>query len=178
MGAPPLQERFVWESILKGKALVVRMKGRVSEDTNLTQVLNDLMIAGSSAEIIYFDTRGIQQMNSPGVRDWLLFMEKLQLRYSVRFLSIGESLIEQAAITPTVLGKQGTPVDSFDAPYFCPTCNTRKVLFLKTANVLADAPDGSIGAPPVSCEKCGQPLQFDAFEEDFFSFLRHAAYVR
>jgi hypothetical protein len=171
--------KLSWDSAIKGKALVVRMAGKITEDTHLNQVLIDLMIAGDNKfDSIYFDLRGVQQINSPGVRDWLLFMERVQAKYMIRFLSIGECFVEQASMIPTLLGKAGTPVDTFDAPYLCERCNTKQVILMKTKDVLDASGSGEITAPAAKCQKCGQPLEFDAYEDEFFQFIRHAAYVR
>lgn len=155
-----------------GNSLTLRPIGWINEDVNFASILKLLSEFGQEVRALCFDLGRVTQINSCGIREWLLFMERVQNRIPCSFLLVNEVFIEQANIVPNLLGKTGTPVFAFHAPYFCAKCNTRITVELKS-NAL-DIESGSFTAPPFKCQKCSSALEFDAIEEEYFAFLRHS----
>jgi anti-anti-sigma regulatory factor len=152
------------------EGLIFRPVGEITEDTNFGQILQTLQNHLSNAKQLYFDLSSVSRINSCGVREWILFLERIQNRIPTAFTMVNEFFVDQASVVPTLLGKRGTPVLQFHAPYRCTSCNRRVPRILKSHEVPIEEPK----APGSRCEKCGSALEFDAIEEEYFAFLRHA----
>ncbi len=164
---------FKTEATLVNEGLILTLAGKISEDVNFTELLAKTITAlGASQGGIYFDLSQLTDINSCGVRNWLIFLERLQNQSAIEFISVNETFIEQANIVPTLLGKKGTVVREFHAPYLCQKCNKRTSKKLSPADV--KVADGTCVFPQFKCLQCNQPLQFDAIEDEYLAFLNHA----
>ena len=159
------------EMEVEGSTVTVRPVGTIDEDVNFSVVLNLINEFGPGMQLLQFDLGRVTRLNSCGVREWLLFMEKLGTRVKVAFLSVGERFIEQANMIPNTFGRKGTPVLSFYAPYFCPQCKTESMAILKPSDV-KHAGDGSYIPPVVSCRQCNSMMDFDSIISEYFGFLQ------
>ena len=160
------------QALIFAEKLDVTFSGAITEDVNLADVFKELSEFGGTVSTICLNVSGVNRINSCGVREWLLFMERLQAKYALEFSFANETLIEQAAITPNILGKDGTPVRRFDAPFFCAKCNQRRMIKFESSSVqfLGDQPSLP---QPQTCEKCKGNLEFDAIEDEYLSFIKH-----
>lgn len=152
--------------------VLVRLSGAVNEDVEFSVVFDLLGNLGPSVQVILFDLGRLDSMNSCGIRAWILFIEKIQLKYSSGFLLANEVFIEQASIAPNMLGKPGTPVHSFEVPYYCEKCDERFLKIIKFEDVKVD--DNGFVCPQALCQICKSELKFDALEEEFLNFINHA----
>lgn len=148
------------------------ISGDVNEGLDFQKVQTNLESLGRTLQGLDFNVRGVEQINSIGVRAWLLFIESSQKKYPCTFVEVGESFIEQASIVPTLLGAQGTPVLAFEAPYFCPACKLRQLKLLQASEVRVDKDE--FHYPDHRCEKCNGSTDFDALEDEYFNFLRRS----
>lgn len=153
-----------------GVSVIVRPVGTIDEDVNFSVVLDSLSRLGSALKLIQFDMSMITQMNSCGVREWLLFMERLPQNVRVVFLNANEIFIEQANMISNVLGKKGTQLVEFQAPYHCSQCNADYVMLIKPSQVKFE--DGIPQPPAFKCAKCSTALNFDSIEEEYFGFIK------
>src|SRR3954470_11421077 len=132
-----------------GTDLVMRPQGEINEDLNFGGIMKTLKELLANTKGLVFDMRQVQKINSCGVREWLMFMQNVQAVIPCRFLAVNETFIEQASIVPTLLGRKGTQIEAFEAPYFCSNCNERSLTLLKTASLKLDS--GTFTAPAVNC---------------------------
>ena len=151
--------------------LTLRISGVVNEDVNFGVVLDQLGANYSAIPNALIDVQNIQSLNSVGVRGWLLFLERLQQSKTCRFIGLSEAFVEQSNLVANMLGRKGTPVETFVIPYYCEKCNDRFALQFQTKDLPADLE--TFTPAPVKCTKCGSSMEFDSLPEEYFSFLRH-----
>ena len=61
--------------------------------------------------------------------------------------------------------RKGAVISSFYAPYFCEKCNKEQKIHLKTEQIKNKK------APKMECPNCGDNMDFDAIEAQYFNFL-------
>lgn len=155
--------------------VLLKLTGQIDEDVNFGAILGEVHEMASMGAPegglprVFFDLQKVERINSCGVREWLLFLEKLQLKFKVEFRVASEAFIEQANIVPGILGPNGTPVHQIEIPYFCASCDERTRQLVPVASVKRT--DG-FTAPESKCAKCGSAQELDALEEEYFSFLK------
>jgi hypothetical protein len=119
---------------------------------------------------ILVDASGVERINSPGVRMWIAWMEQLSdNRTDVILLNCSPAIVGQLNLSEKFA--HHTYVLSYNAPYFCETCDQELLVPLTvsdTNNLERSA------APPKTCEVCKSNLAFDDIEESFFAFARRA----
>jgi hypothetical protein len=116
------------------------------------------------------DLSAVVRINSQGLLGWHQFIDSAEKTMRVRFVAVSEAVTEQAAILPSVFGKAGTPIDTFETPYLCVPCNKRHTKFLKKSELVRAGDD--FKAPPLNCPDCSTEMEFDALEPDYFDFLK------
>lgn len=163
-------EKLKIEAWVESDTTTFRLQGALDEDTNFSVVLEFLKSLQHIPEQIRFELGKVRAMNSCGVREWLLFMERLGPTTRLSFASLSEALVEQANIISGLLGRGHTTIESFQAPFHCPQCSKGYWMLLKPAQV-GFGPAGP-ELPAVSCPRCGTKLQFDSLEQEYFEFLR------
>lgn len=159
-----------------GTALM-RPVGFINEDVNFGAIIQEvvelLRLApdADGKNCVNFDLSGVDRINSCGVREWLLFLQKLQTSMRIRFGHVNELFVEQANMIPDILGAKGTGVDCVEVPYYCEACDCRVSRYLPIDEIRSVRESG---VPPVPCEKCGGQTELDALEDEYFRFLsRH-----
>lgn len=153
-----------------GKTATFRPIGTVDEDINFSVVLTSLEQLGPDNYEFRFDLGRIDRINSCGVREWLLLMERLPATTRYTFANVNELMIEQANMISGILGRKGTPVTTFQAPYRCDHCKTDVPVMLEPKHIKVE--DDSPVAPPVNCPTCAKPLTFDWLEDEYFAFIK------
>lgn len=148
----------------------IRFVGSIDEDTNLDEVLRSLPHV-SPSQLLDLDLADLERINSIGVREWILFLEKLSQLSPFQFSQVSQAFIEIANSVPTILGKKGTPVLRFAAPYHCPKCSRDEVRVFTKAQIKKTGTTYQF--PTELCTQCKQPLDFDALEEEYFHFLNY-----
>lgn len=156
---------------IAGKMATFRPVGVVDEECNFSVVLTKIEQMGPANFEFRFDLGHIQRINSIGIKEWLLLMERMPpvARYS--FVNVSELMVEQANMISGIFGRPGTPVHNFQAPYHCDTCNKDLVIMLEPKQVTYV--DGSPVAPRMTCPTCAAPLTFDWLEDEYFAFVKN-----
>jgi hypothetical protein len=158
---------------VEGRILQLRPVGAIDEDINFSVVLELIGELGKTIQTVHFELGQIKSLNSCGVREWLLFIERLPGRLDTAFVDVNELFLEQANLISNLFGRKAGPVHSFQAPYHCDSCGEDVMLLLKPSHVKFE---GELAqAPAAQCPKCGNALVFDSLEEEYFSFIRRAA---
>ena len=150
--------------------LEIRVKGTIDEDANFSNLLKKISSAQPAPPSLRFDLSSIQRINSCGVREWILFMERLGPSFELRYHSINELFAEQASIVSGMFGKGKIIIESFQTPYICNECDRPSLKVLTPKDVISSS--GQIEAPSFNCETCQSPLEFDWIADEYFSFLR------
>lgn len=153
----------------EGDAITFRPSGTLDEDVNFSIVLESINKMSAVLKSIRFDLGHVRRMNSCGVREWILLMERMPAAFPLTFLNVNELMVEQATMLPGIFGKRGAQVLSFHVPYHCASCNSDVSVVIEPKDVRRD--DGSPHAPEKKCSKCGGNLDFDGIEEEYFDFL-------
>lgn len=146
----------------RGNLVLVRLDGVINEDNRLQE-----RMAPVGGRKILVHMGKVERINSCGVRDWVLFLQGLEAQgNSVHLIQCSPVVISQVNMVRNFCGARGHVV-SFQAPYFCETCDREhRETFLTSA--LGPTPS----APIALCENCGEPMQFDDLEESYFAFLK------
>jgi len=151
-------------------SITLRPVGLINEDVNFGTVLEFIETLQVKPEKILFDMGGISRINSCGVREWLLFLQRMQSKFRCSFGRANEAFIECASSIPTVFGSPGLPIDEIEAPFFCSKCSKRTLVSLKPTVIFKA---GTLSLPPQKCAQCAGPLEFDGLEDEYFNFLKH-----
>lgn len=152
--------------------LHVAFHGPFNEDAifdEITEIANTPEI-GLNQMVI--DLGGVTHMNSCGIRKWILFLERIQTKTNLVFSLINEVVIEQACITMNILGKPGTPIQSFVVPYYCQHCKASENKVLRRSDVQKTG--HGVKPPTYRCHRCSSALEIDAIEKEYFNFLNHS----
>ena len=141
-----------------GNARVI-LAGELTENSNLGKLLEKLN--GTPA---IFDLAGVARINSPGVREWINFVNALDVkkqRFSLERCSV--PFVNQLNIISNFKGSG--EVKSIFAPYFCSSCNHEETrLILKSASSAKEL------ETPMKCPKCGEQMEFDDLPDAFLAF--------
>jgi hypothetical protein len=163
-------DRYRVEAEPAGNSLTLKAFGRIDEDFRFQEIESHLAsLRGSIAQVV-FDLGQITDINSVGVRAWLLFVQKLPAVAAVKFAHLSETFLEQANIVTNMLGHPAYPVQAVDVPYFCASCRTRSTRTCAVAEI--QPKNGSYEAPAHRCPKCGKPTQLDAHPDEYFALLK------
>jgi anti-anti-sigma regulatory factor len=148
-------------------------EGMVDEDSALENYFDDLdgiRRDGIVFKSIAFDLSKITHMNSCGIREWVMFMERVQaLNVPYFVVNMNELFVEQLSMISNLLGKAKVPILAFEIPYYCAKCDVKETKTFKTTDVTFT--NGEYQAPAATCEKCSGPLDLDAIAEEYFVFI-------
>ena len=155
---------------------IFRPVGIIDEDTNFSIALEQISTLAPKPQALHIDLSKVRRINSCGVREWILFMERLMTLTRCAFVQVNELMIEQANMVPSILGQKGTPVLSFYAPYHCTHCNKDVPVLLDPSQVEFRKQGTAGGTPSIphpDCPDCKKPMDFDWLAEEYFGFVKH-----
>ncbi len=142
---------------------VVTLAGVIDEAADLTP------LAVLGARPLEVDQRGIQRINSSGVRTWIDFVRALPAATPLRFVRCPPAILDQCNMVIGFLGHGR--LESFYAPLLCRECDEQVEQLYTTAAVKA----GAGALPPTPCPRCRRPMAIDDLEEQYLSFVRDCA---
>ena len=150
--------------------VTLRLSGVIDEDTNLSTVLDNVRRMIDSLSEIHFDLAGVTRINSCGVREWLLLMERLPLKLQKVFLSVSEFFVEQTNMVPNMLGGKSSKILAFEAPYHCTACKEDFQVVLAPSQVTFR---GESPVPPkIMCQRCGGTMDFAWLPDEYLAFVK------
>lgn len=153
-----------------GNKVVVKFRGLINEDTNFGILLDTL--SQTNATQVEIDLGGVTRMNSCGVREWILFVERLQCLKSISYQRLNEIFVDQANMIPNILGKKGTQVYSVEAPFYCDACEFSTIQLIRLEEIYST--DGGLDLKEFKCPHCHRKMEVDAILSEYFGFLRYA----
>jgi anti-anti-sigma regulatory factor/DNA-directed RNA polymerase subunit RPC12/RpoP len=138
--------------------LRVELIGSIDEDSDFRELI------GLEQKTISFDFDKVTMINSCGIREWIKFLESIPEKDFIIYKNCPQIIIEQINMVHGFFRK-GAAIESFYAPYYCEKCGKEAKVHLKSEQVK------NRKAPEVKCSQCGENMDFDAIESQYFSFL-------
>ena len=159
------------EMEMENGVVVIRPIGVIDEDVNFSVIVDHFKGMQASERSLRLDLAYVSRMNSCGVREWILFLDKIApVISSLVFTRVCEPMVEQANMTSGIFGKTRGAVQSFQAPYHCDSCGRDVMEIIKPSQVTFQ---GEEPIPPeVHCEKCSRPMTFAWIAKEYFSFVK------
>ena len=141
--------------------LYVELIGAIDEDSDFKE------LSGLEQNNIVFDFDKVSMINSCGIREWIKFLETIPEKINIVYRNCPQIIIEQINMVHGFFRK-GASIESFYAPYYCEKCGKENKMHLKSDQVK------NRKAPKLECPTCGEDMDFDAIEAQYFSFLGKA----
>jgi anti-anti-sigma regulatory factor len=138
--------------------LNVELIGAIDEDSDFKE------LTGLEQKTISFDFDKVSMINSCGIREWIKFIEVFPEKNNIIYRNCPQIIIEQINMVHGFFRK-GASIESFYAPYYCEKCGKENKIHIKAEQVK------NRKAPKMDCEVCGEEMDFDAIEAQYFSFL-------
>jgi hypothetical protein len=133
--------------------LLVTVSGVVSEASQFA-------VPDPRGRRVVIDARGVERMNSLGVRNWIDFIERLEMQSpDVVIRRLPPVMVWQAGMITTFIGR--SRVESFLSPWFCPRCEAT----LEQLHGYYDEVPYSI-----ACPQCRSPMELDSDRDAYLSF--------
>ena len=154
-----MTEALKIETLEENDMLIIQMSGVIDEEFQSLE-LDD------SFETYIFDFQEVVLINSCGVREWILFIEKITKKIIYR--NCPQIIIHQINMVKGFL-TDNCEIESFYAPYYCEECDLEIEKFLKPSDITDQK------APNYNCDSCSEEeteLEFDAIESQYFNFIK------
>jgi len=152
-------EKFKFESHVRGDKTVIDLKGIIDEDSHFDSIRK---LGGP----FIFNFRQLTSINSCGIRSWVNFLKELG-RAQVFYEECPPLVVRQMNMVPSFLGT--AQVLSVFLPYVCDNCEAEKMLLANTENLN----DPSSVKESIPCDSCNKgEMEFDGQPKQYFSFKR------
>lgn len=150
--------KWTVEQLPDAKRLVV-LSGAITEDADLRA-----LAALDGPGEIAFDLAAVDQINSCGVREWILFVRRLaDAERSFELHRCSPAIVRQLNTIANFRG--GGQVRSVMLPYYCATCRN------ESHRPLDLAPGAPRDFPEeLPCPTCGGTMEFDDMPATYVSF--------
>ena len=143
--------------------LVIRIAGTVDETFP-----TDDFVAGATG-VMVVDLGGVERITSFGIRSWEGALKRLQVDY-LCFTNCPPSIVAQLNMVSGFAGKG--EVVSFQAPYFCASCDQMTMSLFDLRRADHQRAIGRMELPEVACDTCGSACAFDDIPESFLQYFR------
>jgi len=138
---------------------VIRLAGSMTEEAGV-QLLKLYDDAGAKCR---FNFAGVQDINSNGVRSWMVFLRDFRLEREIQFEECSPAVVNQMNMMTSF--SQKATILSVIVPLTCPTCQTQLELLVAER----DFPGIENTLKPVRCKSCGSLSE--PAEDGYFDFL-------
>lgn len=153
---------FNFEFKTEDQERVLYISGHIDEDVTF----NDILIEGSGD--LYIDFKGIQSINSCGIREWIKWITPVSEGNSIRFKNCPKIIVDQINMVSGFLPKNAK-VRSFYVPYYCEETDVEKMILFSEGQEYSD---GVVNAPSeIQDEQTGKEMEMDVIEGKYFKFL-------
>ena len=98
------------------------ISGNIDEDSDFSEIME------LGVKKYVFDFAKVTMLNSCGIREWILLIDKLGENANIRYKNCPQIVIEQMGMVYGFIKKEAR-IESFYAPYFCSDCDYRKWIF-------------------------------------------------
>jgi DNA-directed RNA polymerase subunit RPC12/RpoP len=117
---------------------------------------------------VEIDLRGVERINSCGVREWIKAILKTNAR--IHFVNCSSVIVAQFSMIPEFLGNNGV-VDSFETQFVCDHCGHEESKILVVGKDIQPGQEIYEEGPELACSECGEMMECDHNPELYFSFL-------
>ena len=146
-----------------GKVILV---GEINEDAEMT--LGELKQQLPN-QACTFNFKNVSSINSCGVRAWINFLRDAEGGRKISFEECTPEVVSQINMIPNFKGSAS--IKSVYAGYFCDACENHSLqLFQEGSNLPTDM---NIDLPDVVCKNCGEIMEMEELEEEFFGWLEN-----
>lgn len=129
-------------------------------------------LSGVASATLELDLGEVRRLNSTGIFYWMKFMTVVKSAgIPVAIVAMSEPFVSTIGIVANIFNGVKPKVLSFEAPYFCPTCNRGTCIQVRPLEVTITS-DHRFSCPVRSCPGCGGKLDFDDVDSEYFNFLR------
>lgn len=153
-----------WHLAPRAETTTVTFSGEIDENADFSELRRS--ISGH----VTFHLGGIRRINSCGVREWVNFVRDLPNVTTLVFTHCSPAIVTQLNMIYNFRGD--ATIRSFYAPYVCEACNMESDKLLDVASQFGEGARAEV--PAFSCERCGEPMDFDDLPERYLSFLMEA----
>lgn len=138
--------------------------GPINEDS---EVHLAPMIKSLSTNVI-INFRNVEYVNSCGVRAWINFIREAEKGRQLVYEECTPEIVSQINMIPNFRGSAN--IQSVYAAYMCTPCDEQRwVLFEKGKNLPSTS--SGTGIEHQKCEKCGNPMEMEELEDEFFAWV-------
>lgn len=159
-------ESFVSAQKQVGDHLEVTFGGILDEDSHLPEL---------QMKNVVLNLKGINSINSVGVRNWLNWVNGLPKDSKIDLVEVPKVLVFQFNMV-NGFKKDFMKVQSFFVPFYCETCDLEhEVLFTVGKEVLVKDDNIKVQFAPTDRQICKSPsckVIIDVAEARYFSFLK------
>ncbi|MCB9228445.1 MAG: hypothetical protein H6618_02450 [Deltaproteobacteria bacterium] len=117
-----------------------------------------------------FNMKHVTSINSCGVRAWINFLREAEKSRNITFEECPPEIVSQINMIPNFRGK--SHIRSVFASYVCENCDSQHLQLFTEGENLPTSPDEEV--PEITCQKCGETMEMEELENEFFSWLDHA----
>jgi len=151
-----VNDKFRFEQVIKGDSKIVMLRGSIDEDTDFGPI-------GKLGDSLTFNFKGIDSINSLGVRAWVNFVKSMSDK-EIFFEECPTIIVRQMNMIPSFLS--GAKVLSVYVPYVCDSCDTENLVLVQNDQFEA-VPETA------ACENCKKgEMEFDGQPEQYFAFTK------
>lgn len=144
---------------------VIKLQGFLDERMQFPK------IEGEIRERLDIDLSDVEQMNSTGCRNWVIWIQKLRpLAKNGVFLHNCPSQFISHASVLTGLIPVGVTVQSFYVPYFCESCGASERMRFELGKDFRDLATLKI-RDSIVCPVCSSSMKIDVIKENFLRFM-------
>jgi hypothetical protein len=152
-------EKFKFETAMKGNSKIVVLRGIIDEDTTFIELEN-------LGKNLIFNWKEITSINSCGVRNWVNYLKDLT-GSEIAYEECPPLIVRQMNMIPSFMGP--AQVQSVYAPYVCENCEVEK-LILTEAKTFKDL---SLLEHGKTCESCQKgEMELDGHPQQYFAFAK------
>jgi CheY-like chemotaxis protein len=148
---------FSWRTISEPTRTIIELYGVLRADSDLTPL-------AQLTTPVYLRLRSFRRISSDSVQKWIDFVRALPEGRRIILLECPIPFIHQANLITNLLEHQ--TVESFFAPYSCPSCGLDEERLLTVAEL-----GPARKPPPQICSSCQSKSVFDDLPEQYFAFL-------
>ena len=150
------------EHVIEGDVHRYAFRGQLAHTFSYTDVPEP------RRRFLLIDLSGITLVSSVGIREWVILIKLWSEKYKIIYEKCSICFVDQINMVPDCLG--AAKMRSCYAPFFCSACDAEKICLIDIASHKLALMQQEI--PTFYCDCCNAaPLEFDALEESYFSFM-------
>ena len=149
-----------------GDVTTLVLEGILDENADLREAFDAI-----ESKKVVIDLKGVLRINSTGVRKWINATRDLKEKFDITFVKCSGAVVSQLNMITNFLSSG--KIESIYGPYVCEKCGKKHDMLIDIARNFEDEESKEDPeAPDFGCPECGETMDFDEYEEKYFSFLQ------